>query len=439
MGCSPQPEYGETPSTAEIFTTPTQYVEEALNNDFLVDQYLDKLNSLEITFWYSFGLAANDPIMEIIDQFNHNNDYQITILPTQFTSEYDLILKMVEALDINELPNIIMSNDFGFLKWNENTIADLSPYYYHQTLGIEKEISPDLTKAIWNENMIGQKLLGIPTPQSGQFVFYNDTWAQELGFNEPPASPEEFEMQACAAAAANGDGTGGWIFNTSASTLLSWIYAFGGEVEIPGLGYSFDNQYTLSAFEFLTELFMNDCAWLPISLSPNISFANRKGLFYTSSITEIPYLERSFEEVGNTDSWTIIPYPSVNGNPVIVTYGASLSIVASTPEEQLASWIFLKYLTEDINQIDWIKVNGYLPTTSSVLEGISSKSPQWVEAANLLKYNKFEPRFQSWGLVRFVLEDAAALIFQDGFDPTTIPQILADLQATADELHAESQ
>jgi hypothetical protein len=36
------------------------------------------------------------------------------------------------------------------------------------------------------------------------------------------------------------------------------------------------------------------------------------------------------------------------------------------------------------------------------------------------------------------MQDAAALLFQDDFDPATIPDILAQLQADADAAHAET-
>ncbi len=52
--------------------------------------------------------------------------------------------------------------------------------------------------------------------QSAQVMFYNNTWASELGFDAAPQTADEFKEQACAAAAANdaddtpdNDGTGG--------------------------------------------------------------------------------------------------------------------------------------------------------------------------------------------------------------------------------------
>ena len=46
--------------------------------------------------------------------------------------------------------------------------------------------------------------------------------------------------------------------------------------------------------------------------------------------------------------------------------------------------------------------------------------------------------YESVGIVRYLMQEAAALLFQDGFDPADIPKILADLQAAADEAHTET-
>ncbi|PIZ25991.1 MAG: ABC transporter substrate-binding protein, partial [Chloroflexi bacterium CG_4_10_14_0_8_um_filter_57_5] len=40
----------------------------------------------------------------------------------------------------------------------------------------------------------GQRL-GAPAQRSARFLFYNQTWARELGFSAPPATADEFRQQ----------------------------------------------------------------------------------------------------------------------------------------------------------------------------------------------------------------------------------------------------
>ena len=46
--------------------------------------------------------------------------------------------------------------------------------------------------------------LGFPPNRSMEMMYYNQTWLEELGFDGPPTTPEEFKEMACAGAEANG-------------------------------------------------------------------------------------------------------------------------------------------------------------------------------------------------------------------------------------------
>jgi ABC-type glycerol-3-phosphate transport system substrate-binding protein len=280
-------------------------------------------------------------------------------------------------------------------------------------------------------------------------MFYNTTWANELGFSAPPTSPAEFKEQACASAEANNsddnpdnDGTGGWFVNTGASTVAGWVFAFGGEIEVPGEGYQFNTPEMAAALEFLQDLYASGCAWAPENRYPNPEFATRQGLFFTSSIAGLPFQASAFEDAGSDDEWTVVPFPSTSGDPVIDVYGPSFAMITATPKEQLATWIFMKWFTESANQASWIEVSGYYPTRASTLDFLDdyiAANPQWAASRDLLAYGKFEPRFESWSSVRGAVQDTVAQLFQEDFDPATIGALLEALDAEAAELHAETQ
>jgi ABC-type glycerol-3-phosphate transport system substrate-binding protein len=356
----------------------------------------------------------------------------------------EIFNNMNAAINTGELPDLAIGYNNQYLSWDAagDIIVDLNDYMDDPDVGFTAEEQADFYQTFFNQDVIGGRRLGLPAQRSGQYMFYNITWAQELGFDSPPTTPDEFYEQSCAAAAANGDGTGGWFIHTDASAMSSWIWAFGGEVENPDGGYYFDTPEAQSAFEFLHKLYADGCAWSPENSYPNPEFATRQGLFYTSSVAGYPYQVSAMEDAGNTDEWTMIPYPSLTGDPVVNLYGPSIAMVSSTPEEQLASWLFLKFWLDAQTQATWIGGSAYFPTRASAedaLDQYAADNPIWAEALSFRDYGKVEPRFESWSSVRYALSDAAALLFQEGFDPATIPQILADLQATADELHAETQ
>ena len=95
----------------------------------------------------------------------------------------------------------------------------------------------------------GGERWSIPLGGDVQAIFYNQSWAEKLGFQTAPLTPADFRTQACAAMKANladgepdNDGTGGWIVSKDALAMESWRRAFGAESlpEQEGQTYTFN-------------------------------------------------------------------------------------------------------------------------------------------------------------------------------------------------------
>ena len=86
-------------------------------------------------------------------------------------------------------------------------------------------------------------------------------------------------------------------------------------------------------------------------------------------------------------------------------------IPATTPETQLAAWIFVKWLTSPEMQAEWVRISNYFPTRASTADFLGdyiSENPQWGQAFDLLHYGVFEPQLISYQGVR----DAAQQAYQ---------------------------
>ena len=64
----------------------------------------------------------------------------------------------------------------------------------------------------------------------------------------------------------------------------------------------------------------------------------------------------------------VIPQGADNKNPKTALYGANAILFKSTPEKQLASWLFLKYFTSKDVTAYWSIQSGYLPVRKSAAE-----------------------------------------------------------------------
>jgi len=408
------------------------------------------LDGVEVEFWHVWSRSVGEAIEAMAAEFSAMNEYGITVTPINQTGYSEQFTAMNAAINTGDLPDVVVGYNNQYLAWDGagDVIEDLTPYVNNPSFGFTADELADFYPAIWASDSVGDEQLGIPAQRSGQYYFYNYTWAQELGFDSPPTTPAEFKEQACASAEANNtdddpanDGTGGVFFKPETSTIVGWVWAFGGEGEIPGEGYSVDTPEMLASTTFWHELLSEGCAWTPEAEYPNPEFAARLGLFFGSSIAGLPYQANDFADAGNDDVWGPIPLPTIGGTPVVDIYGPSFAMVSSTPEEQLASWLFMKWFTEPENQAKWIEASAYYPTRASALDFLGDymeSNTKWADSLAYIEYGKVEPRFESYQSVRYAFEDAIAQIAQDGFTADQIPGLLADLQAEVDELHAES-
>jgi len=421
-----------SPVVASATPTPTQ----------APDLYADVDPSGQVVrLWHPWNQDNADVLAQQVAAFNAQNEYGIRVE----LQGYDTLGKLAKAVSAGireeDLPQITVGYSSQYRSWQANglVLADLNPLVNSQSYGMDEAAITDYFPAVWQADAVDEARYGIPAVVYGQVLFYNQSWAQQLGFSQAPATSEEFRQQACAASTFNGDGTGGWFANSSASGMLGWLYAFGAGVENPKGGYFFNSPPVSDAFTFLAGLYAQGCAWSPPDQYPNPEFAARPGLFYTSSITGIPYQVAAMAEAGNDDIWQALPFFGPDGQKAVSLYGPSFVVLESSPEADLAAWLFLKYLQEPDNQLLWVRANSSFALQHSVADtfmALSSVPPQLAGAMQLAEYGKMEPRQTSWGTVYGALADASAELFNEDFDPETLPQLIQQLQATSEEIQA---
>jgi len=113
-------------------------------------------------------------------------------------------------------------------------------------------------------------------------------------------------------------------------------------------------------------------------------------------------------------------------------------MLTSSPERQLASWVFIKWLVSPTNQAQMVQASGALPLRASTLEyleGYKNRHPEWAAALQTLPFARTEPSFQSWGTVRWSLSDAGTQLFRSYFEASQMPALLNFLDQTAAGLH----
>jgi multiple sugar transport system substrate-binding protein/sn-glycerol 3-phosphate transport system substrate-binding protein len=284
--------------------------------------------------------------------------------------------------------------------------------------------------------------------QSANVLVYNFTWADELGFPNPPQTSAELKEVTCAAAAANAEkgedfaGTGGLVYYPSATNWLHFLYAFGGdELNDDRTAYDFTSQEAIDTSMYILDLKENGCVWQTESY-PNPEQAQRKALITMSSTAGLPYYEAAFAEENNEDEWGFIAAPGPDGQMAVNAFQQMLGVIPSTEEEELASWLFVKWLTSPEIQARWIRASGYYGTQYSTEELVSDyaeENPVWATGVDLAAIGPSEPQtFPAWSAVRSAVGDAAAELYNAASEDEVVA-ILETLTQTANALVEEIQ
>ena len=410
------------------------------------------LDGAQVTFWTRYDSGGRQEVMDqMCADFNANNEYGITVecLPIgHYGILYD---NMIAGLTTGEVPALVVAyqNQAAAYQVADGLVA-VDPYINDPIYGLTEEEQADFFQSFIDSDRLPQfnnEVFGFPAAgRSMEVLFYNLDWLNELGYDGPPTTPEEFAEMACAGAetafSKNESGfTTGMELSTDASALASWIFARGSDIFSLEEGmFTYNTPEAIAALTLLQQAYNDGCiTQIAEQYGDQTDFGNGKTLFTTSSSSGLPFYRGAVDdgEVGGF-TWGVAPFPYTGSEPVQNIYGASTSIVRTDPQTQLASWLFLKYWSTPENQANWVKASDYFPSRSSVADGLSdyfAENEAFATAFDLLQYGKAEAPVAGYDNIRDVASEAFSAIVFDGADPA---EKLAELDAEANTIMEES-
>lgn len=400
----------------------------------------EALNGLEITVWTPWYGVEASLFDSFVKDFNQKNEWGIVISAQNLVNFTNLYENVTASLPTMERPDLVIALPEHALEWDaDGVVTDLAPYAQDPMYGID---SSDIPNVFWNQDYFGEKRVAIPAQRSARFLLWNETWAGELGFGSSPNAPDDFRQQACRAqkamlkdASPQNDFMGGWYTDTEPMTAYAWLLAFEGGV-LEGSDYRFLTPKNIEAFKFLRELSETTCAWQTTGSDPITAFTNREAMFITASLEDLPDVAREFAGANNTDTWKVIPFPGENEDALVV-YGSSYVVLKSTQEEQLAAWLFARWLLDKEQDARWVEATHLFPLRSSTLDllgGYEKTHPQWAQAVGLLPQGEIQPQLASWRTVKVMLGDGFAHMYRVNVPSGQVAAILAQMESLSREL-----
>lgn len=393
------------------------------------------IRGLSLRLWFDLTPEETAVFQELVAQFNAGNPYEIEILADlhahTLADDVRLAYGGAEPADIM----LGFADDILDLNRFPGLVADLNIYYADPLWGMAGDEATALYPPL-DEDWEHGGMFALPVYRRAQVLFYNQTFGRSLGFDAPPATLDEFVEQACTAAQVRGDGAGGWTLEPHPYLWLAWLYAHGAQVYDRGTQtYHLDSLALQDGLSRLSGLYREGCLWFGGDAE---AFAERKALFYSASLVEVPYIEAALARQGSADVWLALPYPGIGeGGDVLLVYGRAAGIVTPDPVRRLAAWAFLRWLAQPQQVVAWDVVSRNLPLNPAgvAFEDMAGWGGAYSPLLQALPQAMGEPGVASWRVVRWTLDDAIASLLTPEFDPQALPALVEELDRTADEVH----
>ena len=400
-----------------------------------------------VVYWHQHTGGREEFLNAIVADFNANNPWGITVEASNQGGYDDIYNKMIAAISAGEgLPNLVVAyqNNAAAYYLGGGLVEDMDVYVLDPQWGFNEAEIADFIPGFFTQDYLpdGSARIGFPPNRSLEAMYYNITALAELGYDGPPTSWDQFREMACAFTESGwtgyeGEDTVGYTVRTDASNIAAGAYSLGGDIFQDGQ-FIYSSPETVQYIQFIVDLYNEGCAELVAeAFGDQNNFTAGKALFYVGSTSGLPFVRGGIEEAfAEPFEWgvTALPYADV---PVSDVYGASVSIPATTPEAQLAAWLFVRWFTEPEQQAGWAEVSQYFPVRFSTSESLGvffEDLPQYEQAWNLLQgETKVEPQLASYDVIRDEAQATFDGLLANGGDVETA---LTELTNTANEIMA---
>jgi multiple sugar transport system substrate-binding protein len=399
----------------------------------------------ELHLWHAFTGQKEATLLDLAAKFETDNPYGIRLRVEYHSPLHQEVLTAISA---GTPPDIIIAPCDQIAEYAAlNAVAPLTPYVENAKYGLEAEqadLWPIVLSGCAGTQPKGS--LGLSFDLQAAVMFYNAAWLKTLKAAAPPQNWQDFR-KLCNAARDKKAATWGYAHpaqnagwstdNTDGLTLINWISGSGAVLFDPRDGQvTLDDPQAVAALGVLRDLLEDGCAYCSSEPGANrADFVAEKVLFTFGSTAEVPQYT---EAIYNTKTrkmkfaWGIAPMPGLQSEPIVSVQGSVMSVLHTTPRQQLAAWLFLKWFVQPENDVQWALQTGALSmckssTETPEMQAYLEQNPQYETACGLLAFAATEPAIPRWQEIRALLVNAGEAVCLGQAEPT-------DALAAADTL-----
>ena len=354
---------------------------------------LDTEAQIEVEFWHAMGQANQAIIQAIIDEFNVYYP-NITVTQTSMGDYTTLRDTITSGIPANEVPTIAQTYpDHVALYLSGDAVAELDSYLASETnvlladgtyekVGLSQAEQNQYIDGFWAEGTVYDSrgtMYSVPFNKSTEVLFYNKTIFEKYGYEVPQTwddvlaicedyvtRPEYTNL------AAQGKQASVFSIDSSANLFITLTQQWEGEYtkfDANGKGqYAFNNAQSKAAMAFFKENFdkgyFASAQFFGAEYSSD-AFKAQQCIMTIGSSAGASYnspTDGSFEA-------GVAAYPQKDlENAQVIQQGTNVSLFkCANPQEELAGWLFMKFLTNFESALKWCTETAYFPIRKDVL------------------------------------------------------------------------
>ncbi len=387
---------GETPVETTGSTVPGETTDgdDTVKTNFTVPEGGYDGSAVTITFYSTMGTNLQNVLNPYIEEFNKLYP-NITIVHESVGSYDDVRSQISTEIPEGNQPNIAYCYPDHVALYNlAKAVAQLDSLIDSQItvthadgttelLGLTPEQKADFIEGYYNEGkQFGDGLMyTMPLSKSTEVLYYDKTFFTKNNLTVP-TTWDEME-QVCAQIKAIDPNAIPLGYDSEANWFITMCEQYGSDyTSASGDHYLFHNETNVNFVKRFREWYQKGYV-----TTQNIYGAYTSGLFTSTDTT------RSYMCIGSSAGATyqrpkanadgsypfevgIATIPQVDANnPKVISQGPSLCIFQkSNPQEVIASWLFVKFLTTNVKfQAEFSMASGYVPVLKSVADNETYK------------------------------------------------------------------
>lgn len=367
---------------------------------------------ITITLWHAMGEANQALLIKYANAFMAVYPNITVVIPAGVGNYDTLKSNMTTAITANAMPNLVQCYPDHVAEYlNGNAVLNLDPYMQSAAWGLNgADDIDDIIASYLEENSqydAAGTYYSLPFNKSTEVMIYNKTAFDALGLSEPQtwqdiiaAAPalkaygeNIAETKVRAANVGKTEAELAPLITAAKALIVPASYDSTGNAFIT-FTRQFGGAYTSIDYETFLGNYLwhtNDNTTAAMSfLKTNKSIITLPD-FWDQDYASTPFVnQQTFVTIGSSagvrynvpaiDGSTGLPLFEIAVGPVpynsampdnkaVIQQGTNIAIMKTgTAQEQLASWLFLKWLIKTENTVDWAMNTGYLPVRTSGYE-----------------------------------------------------------------------